>query len=238
MKKKIILTTLALILILGAIAYMAYGYYHKANLKAENPVVTMEIVDYGTVKVELYPEMAPNTVRNFIKLINEGYYNGLTFHRVEESLIQGGDKEGTGSGVTEYTIEGEFSENGHKENTLSFERGTLGLARQDYSILYYYTGDTSYLTQGYNSGCTQFFITAEDCSEDFDGYYCAFGKVIEGMDVIDTIKAIETVVETDEDTGETEETTTPVTPPVITTMTVDTFGIEYNEPEMITSTLD
>lgn len=88
MKKKIILTSLALIIILGIIAYMAYGYYHKITLKAEKPVVTMEIQDYGTVKLELYPEMAPNTVRNFIKLINEGYYDGLTFHRVEESLIQ------------------------------------------------------------------------------------------------------------------------------------------------------
>lgn len=88
MKKKIFLVSLALLLIIGVIIYMAYGYYHKTNLKAENPVVTMEIADYGTVKFELYPEMAPNTVRNFIKLINEGYYDGLTFHRVEESLIQ------------------------------------------------------------------------------------------------------------------------------------------------------
>ena len=135
--------------------------------------------------------------------------------------------------MTEYTIEGEFSENGHKENTLSFERGTLGLARLDYSMYYYYTGDSSYLTAGYNSGCAQFFITAEDCSEYFDGYYSAFGKVIEGMDIIDKIKAIETVTETDEKTGETTETTTPVNPPVITKMTVDTFGIEYNEPKMI-----
>lgn len=92
MKKKIFLASLLLILILGVIGFMGYGYYHKLNLKAENPVVTMEIADYGTVKIELYPEMAPNTVRNFIKLINEGYYDGLTFHRVEESLIQGGDK--------------------------------------------------------------------------------------------------------------------------------------------------
>lgn len=232
MKKNILVTSIALILILGIIGFMAYGYYHKVNLKAENPIVTMEIVDYGTVKIELYPEMAPNTVRNFIKLINEGYYNGLTFHRVEESLIQGGDKKGDGTGTTDYTIEGEFSENGFKENTLSFERGTLGLARQDFSIYYYYTGDTNYLTQGYNSGSAQFFITAEDCSADFDGYYCAFGKVTEGMEIVDKIKAIETTTETDEETGETEETTTPVTPPVITKMTVDTFGIEYNEPEM------
>lgn len=233
MKKKIFLTSLALIIILGTLAYMAYGYYHKVTLKAENPIVTMEIADYGTVKMELYPEMAPNTVRNFIKLINEGYYNGLTFHRVEDSLIQGGDKSEDGTGETEYTIKGEFAENGYKENTLSFERGTLGLARQDGTMLYYYTGDINYLTQGYNSGCTQFFITSEDCSEGFDGYYSAFGKVTEGMEVVDTVKAIETVVNTDEETGEETETTTPVNPPIITKMTVDTKGIEYYEPEMI-----
>lgn len=91
MKKKILFVSLALIFIIAIIGFMAYGYYHKANLKAQNPVVTMEIENYGTVKIELYPEMAPNTVRNFIKLINEEYYNGLTFHRVEENLIQGGD---------------------------------------------------------------------------------------------------------------------------------------------------
>lgn len=234
MKNKIFLASIALIIVLGVIGFMAYGYYHKLALEVQKPMVTMEIADYGTVKIELYPEMAPNTVRNFIKLINEGYYNGLTFHRVEESLIQGGDKNGDGSGTTEYTIEGEFSENGHKENVLSFERGTLGLARQDFSIYYYYTGDKSYLTAGYNSGCDQFFITAEDCSEEYDGYYCAFGKVIEGMDIIDQITKIETVVETDEETGETEETTTPVNPPVITSMTVDTCGIKYKEPKKIT----
>lgn len=238
MKKKIFLTSILLVLILGIIAYMAYGYYHKQTLKVEKPIVTMEIADYGTVKMELYPEMAPNTVRNFIKLINEGYYNGLTFHRVEESLIQGGDKAGDGTGETDYSIEGEFPENGHKENTISFERGTVGLARKDYTMMYYYTGDVSYLTQGYNSGCTQFFITAEDCSENFDGYYCSFGKVIEGMEIVDTIKGIETTTETDEETEETTNTTTPVNPPVITKMTVDTKGIEYNEPEKITSTLD
>lgn len=234
MKKKIFLSSLVLIFILGIIAYMVYGYYYKSTLKAENPVVTMEIEKYGIVKLELYPEMAPNTVRNFIKLINEEYYNGLTFHRVEESLIQGGDIKGDGTGETDYTIEGEFSENGYKENKLRFDRGTLGLARQDYSMYYYYTGDTSYLTQGYNSGCAQFFITAEDCSDDFDGYYTAFGKVIEGLDIIDTITNLETVTETDEETGEETKTTKPLNPPVITKMTVDTFGISYNEPKKIT----
>ena len=91
MKKKILFVSLALIFIIAIICYMVYGYYHKVNLKAQNPIVTMEIENYGTVKIELYPEMAPNTVRNFIKLINEEYYNGLTFHRVEENLVQGGD---------------------------------------------------------------------------------------------------------------------------------------------------
>ena len=101
-------------------------------------------------------------------------------------------------------------------------------------MLYYYTGDINYLKQGYNSGCTQFFITADDCSEEFDGYYCAFGKVIEGMEIGDTIKGIETTAETNEETGESTKTTTPVNPPVITKMTVETFGIEYKEPKKIT----
>ena len=191
MKNRIILACIALVLVIGVLGYMAYGYIQKYTLKVQNPIVTMEIENYGTVKMELYPDMAPNTVRNFIKLINEEYYNGLTFHRVEESLIQGGDKAGDGSGETEYTIEGEFSTNGHKENTLSFEEGTLGLARQDFTLYYYYTGDTNYLKQGYNSGCTQFFITATDCSESFDGNYCAFGRVIEGLDKQNAIDIVE-----------------------------------------------
>ena len=100
-------------------------------------------------------------------------------------------------------------------------------------MYYYYTGDINYLTEGYNSGCAQFFITTEDCSEYFDGYYTAFGKVIEGMEIIDQIKAIKTVTQTDEETGEDTKTTTPVNPPVIKKMTVDTFGIEYYQPKMI-----
>ena len=211
------------------IAYLIYGYYQKSTFELKNPIATMEIEDYGIVKIELYPEMAPNTVRNFIELINSGYYNGLTFHRVEDSLIQGGDKEGTGAGKTDYTIPGEFELNGFKENTLKFTRGTLGLARADYTMYYYYTGDSSYLKMGYNSGCSQFFIMAKD-EENFDGNYCAFGKVIEGLDIIDEITKIEKTVEVDEETGESEETSTPVNPPIIKSITVDTFGINYKAP--------
>ena len=218
-----------LIIAILLIACLIYGYYQKSTFELKNPIATMEIEDYGIVKIELYPEMAPNTVRNFIELINSGYYNGLTFHRVEDSLIQGGDKEGTGAGKTDYTIPGEFELNGFKENTLKFTRGTLGLARADYTMYYYYTGDSSYLKMGYNSGCSQFFIMAKD-EENFDGNYCAFGKVIEGLDIIDEITKIEKTVEVDEETGESEETSTPVNPPIIKSITVDTFGINYKAP--------
>ncbi len=233
MKKKIIIKSIVIGLLLGLIAYMIYGYCKKQTWKVKNPIVTMEVENYGTIKMELYPEMAPNTVRNFIKLINEGYYNGLTFYKIEEDLIYGGDKKDTEEDKTKYTIEGEFSSNGHKENTLSFTEGILGLAREDYSIFYYYTGDSKYLTLGNNSGCAQFFITTQDCSEELDNNFCAFGKVTEGLDIVKTISTIETTTETNEETGETTPTTTPVNPPVIKSMTVDTFGVKYNEPKMI-----
>lgn len=235
MNKKLLFSIIAFILVIAALGYMIYGYYMKKTFTYQKPIVTMEIADYGTIKMELYPEDAPNTVTNFIKLINDGYYDGLTFHRVEDLLIQGGDVNGDGTGSGDYTIKGEFSENDFEDNKLSFERGTVGLARQDYSYLASYFGE-SYLKMGYNTGFAQFFIMADDY-KDFDGYYCAFGKVIEGMEIVDQIKALETVVETetDEETGEVTEnqTTKPINPPVITSMTVDTFGINYGEPEKI-----
>ena len=222
-----ILSVIALIVVLILGAILAYGYYQKATYKLQRPVVSMEIKDYGTIKIELYPDMAPNTVKNFIKLINDGYYNGLTFHRVEEMLIQGGDTAGDGTGQSELSIKGEFSENNY-DNSLKFERGTLGLARADYSA--YSSIDSSLVQEGYNSGYAQFFIMAQDVSE-FNGYYTAFGKVIEGMEIVDELTKLETKVETDEETGETTETTTPVNAPVINNITVETFGVEYGEPE-------
>lgn len=233
MNKKTLISMIVIVVMIGLIGYMAYGYYKKVTYAPKHPIVTMEVEGYGTVKMELYPECAPNTVRNFIKLINEGYYNGLTFHRVEESLIQGGDILGDGTGTTQYTIKGEFAENGFTKNTLSFEKGTIGLARTNSNFYYYYfTGDESYLEMDYNSGCAQFFIMVED-EKNFDGYYCAFGKVIEGLDIVEEISKIETKTEINEETGEEEHTTTPVNPPVITKMTVDTFGVTYYKPEII-----
>ena len=225
--KKLTISIIALIFVLILGGFLAYGYYQKATYKLQRPVVSMEIENYGTIKMELYPDAAPNTVKNFIKLINEGYYNGLTFHRVEESLIQGGDIAGDGTGSTEYAINGEFSENGY-DNTLKFERGTVGLARQDYT--YYSSLNPNLVEEGYNSGYAQFFIMAKD-ENSFNGYYTAFGKVIEGMEIIDELTKLETEIETDEETGETSKTTKPVNPPVISNITVETFGVEYGEPE-------
>ena len=226
-KNRLSLSIVLLIFVLILGAFLAYGYYQKATYKLQRPIVSMEIEDYGTIKIELYPDMAPNTVKNFIKLINDGYYNGLTFHRVEETLIQGGDTAGDGTGQNELSIDGEFLKNGYN-NTMKFERGTLGLARQDYT--YYSSLNPELVEKGYNSGYAQFFILAEDI-EGLNGYYTAFGKVIEGMEIVDKIKALETVVETDEESGETNQTTKPVNPPVISNITVDTFGVEYGEPQ-------
>ena len=100
MKNKLTYSIAALIIVIILGGFLAYGYYQKATYKLQRPIVSMEVEGYGTIKMELYPDMAPNTVKNFIKLINEGYYNGLTFHRIQESLIQGGDKQGDGTGTT------------------------------------------------------------------------------------------------------------------------------------------
>lgn len=229
MKKKngLILSAIALIFVLILGGLLAYGYYQKATYKLQRPIVSMDIKDYGTIKIELYPDMAPNTVKNFIKLINDRYYNGLTFHRVEETLIQGGDTAGDGTGQTELSINGEFKQNGY-DNEMKFERGTLGLARQDFT--YYSSISPDLIEKGYNSGYAQFFIMADDV-EAFNGYYAAFGKVIEGMDIVDKIKGLETTTEKNEQTGETTETTKPVNPPVISNISVDTYGVEYGEPE-------
>ena len=101
MKNKLTYSIAALIIVIIIGGFLGYGYYKKATYKLQRPVVSMDVEGYGTVKMELYPDMAPNTVKNFVKLVNEGYYNGLTFHRIQEDLIQGGDKQGDGTGSTE-----------------------------------------------------------------------------------------------------------------------------------------
>lgn len=146
MKTKNIIWIIALILVIVIIATLGYGYYQKITMEVKNPIATMEVENFGTIKMELYPELAPETVANFIALSNRGFYDGLTFHRiVKDFMIQGGDKEGTGQGSattadlkdggdeTAYTIKGEFISNDVNKNKLKFEEGILGMARSDYT---------------------------------------------------------------------------------------------------------
>lgn len=227
-----------LVALLVVAVILGIGYYKKLTENKQNPIVTMNIKDYGTIKMELYPDIAPNTVANFIKLAQNGYYDGLTFHRVvKDFMIQGGDKKGDGTGsVTlkdlypdgdsedEYTIEGEFVANNYTKNTLKFERGVLAMARGDYTSI-----SSSLKTQSYNSAGSQFFIMVKDTPR-LNGQYAAFGKVLEGMDIVDQIVNLETVVETDEETQETTTTDTPVDKPVIESVTVETYGKDYGNP--------
>ena len=239
-KLKNILWIIALILVIVLIAGVGYGYYRKATMEVTNPVATMEVENFGTVKIELYPDLAPETVANFITLANRGFYDGLTFHRVvKDFMIQGGDPEGTGQGSakisdlkdggedTAYSIKGEFVANG-VNNTLKFEEGVIGMARNDY------TSYSSTLTEeSYNSGSSQFFIMTAD-NTSLNGYYTAFGKVIEGMDVIHNIENVEVKAADDsEQTGNTE-VSTPVNPVTITSIKVETNGVDYGLPETLT----
>ena len=239
-KLKNILWIIALILVIVLIAGVGYGYYRKATMEVTNPVATMEVENFGTVKIELYPDLAPETVANFITLANRGFYDGLTFHRVvKDFMIQGGDPEGTGQGSakisdlkdggedTAYSIKGEFVANG-VNNTLKFEEGVIGMARNDY------TSYSSTLTEeSYNSGSSQFFIMTAD-NTSLNGYYTAFGKVIEGMDVIHNIENVEVKAADDgEETGNTE-VSTPVNPVTITSIKVETNGVDYGLPETLT----
>ena len=140
-----------------------------------NPIITIQMKDGGVMKAELYPEIAPETVQNFVELASKGFYNGLIFHRVIPGfMIQGGDPQGTGMGGPGYTIKGEFTANGFR-NDLKHARGVLSMAR----------------AMDPNSAGSQFFIMHED-SPHLDGQYAAFGKVIEGIEVVDKIASVKT----------------------------------------------
>lgn len=170
---------------------------------AQNPIVTFEMENGGIIKAELYPEVAPNTVNNFISLIQKGYYNGLIFHRViPDFMIQGGCPDGTGMGGPGYSIKGEFKSNLF-DNNLTHDRGVLSMAR----------------TMRPNSAGSQFFIMHQK-SPHLDGDYAAFGKVIEGMDTVDAI------AETKTDWND-----RPKQDQRMAKVTVETFGVDYPEPE-------
>lgn len=269
-----ILLIVGIIIAIVGIGFVGYGFYQKLTVEEKNPIATMEVEGFGTIKIELYPDMAPNTVTNFIRLANRGFYDGLTFHRVvPDFMIQGGDKNGDGTGAPslsdiddnvvsnnpnvldpqttstingiiednnvvtdkEYCIPGEFIANGYTKNTLKHEKGVISMARSDYSQT-----DSSLLEEGYNSAGSQFFIMTEDNSS-LDGLYAAFGKVIEGMDVVEKIANVEVTYRSsdltegeeapkDED-GNELDADRPIDPPVITSLRVETYGIDYGIPE-------
>lgn len=242
--KIIIFLMLVILIVLAMIVTLCVGYYNKATYSAPNPIATMEIEDYGTIKIELYPEYAENTVRNFVTLANNGFYDGLTFHRIiKDFMIQGGDQNGDGSGSptlsaidksiekgslkdTQYNINGEFILNNHEENTLRLEKGVIAMARTDYSSYVYYYG-IDITEEGYNSAGSQFFIITTDDNTSLTGYYAGFGKIIEGYDVLEKIAntKVEKVGE-----NNTEESK-PVEAPVIKSIRVETFDVEYKIPK-------
>ena len=172
---------------------------------AKNPIVKFEMNDGSIFEAELYPDIAPNTVNNFISLVKKGFYDGLIFHRVIKGfMIQGGDPQGTGMGGPGYSIKGEFNYNG-VENNLKHSRGVLSMARAQHP----------------DSAGSQFFIMHADAPH-LDGQYAAFGKLVEGEDVLDSIASIDT-----------DWSDRPRTPQVMKTVTVDTFGVDYAEPETL-----
>jgi len=172
---------------------------------AQNPVVTIEMENGDIIKAELYPDKAPQSVNNFISLINKGFYDGIIFHRVIRGfMIQGGDPQGIGIGGPGYCIKGEFSGNG-VANDLKHTKGVLSMARAQHP----------------DSAGSQFFIMHEDAPY-LDGQYAAFGKVIEGQDVVDTIACTRT-----------DYRDKPIQEQRMKTVTVETFGVDYPEPEKL-----
>jgi peptidyl-prolyl cis-trans isomerase B (cyclophilin B) len=235
-----IIWVVALIAAIVLIGVVGFGYYKKQTYNPENPIVTIEVENFGTIKIELYPEQAPETVSNFIKLANNGYYDGTKFHRiVKDFMIQAGTKSGDGStdatlgdlngteDTTQYAIKGEFLANG-VTNTIKFEEGTLAMARADYTQY-----SSSLTEESYNSACSQFFIMTKE-NTNLNGYYTAFGKVIEGLDVVHKIEEVEVTVAEGSEEDEDAEVSTPVDPPVVTSIRVETNGVDYGDPETLT----
>ncbi|PWJ47422.1 peptidylprolyl isomerase [Faecalicatena contorta] len=170
-----------------------------------NPIVTFEMENGNIMKAELYPEIAPNTVKNFVSLVNKNFYDGLKFHRVINGfMIQGGCPDGTGMGGPGYTVKGEFSQNGF-ENNLLHDEGVLSMARSMHP----------------DSAGSQFFIMHKK-SPHLDGAYAAFGKITEGMDIVNQIAETAT-----------DYSDKPLEPQVLKKVTVDTFGEDYEEPERV-----
>jgi peptidyl-prolyl cis-trans isomerase B (cyclophilin B) len=209
MKKSIILAMtviLALLVLSGCTKSNDLGKTDDSNktidIGINNPIVTITMETGDTIEIELYPEIAPNTVNNFISLIDRGFYDGLIFHRViPEFMIQGGDPDGQGTGGPDYSIKGEFTSNGF-DNPLKHEKGVISMAR----------------SRDMDSAGSQFFVIVSDATH-LDGSYAAFGKVTSGMEVVEAIVAVER-----------DSRDKPLEEQKIASMTVDKKNVEYGEP--------
>lgn len=268
-KAQIVIWVIILVAVLALLGGYVYSVVNRVTVGNIHPEVSIEIQDQGTVKLELYPEYAPNTVANFIRLVEKGYYDGKVLYGKDEiclyagrntegnidqaktSLIFDGVDEGSEYDY-EYAIEGEFILNGHNENTLKHEKGVLSLIRNDYTQYM-----PSLSNESYNSGNTQLGIMMSDDSSNLNGAYAAFGRVTEGMEILENIynnleiAAPETTEEATDDETTAPETTTPEATeenteseeteedggikafanyPVITSVKVDTKGINHGNP--------
>lgn len=249
---KLLIISLLIIAVAAGICVMLYNAIRSVNYNknAKNPIVTLSVEGYGDIQIELYPDYAPNTVKHFVNLVQNGFYNGKLFQSTDgvavnagmkyveptaEEAEDGAEKVNASQEVInrsyydnsikkgsdddyEISIPGEFVANGFEKNTMRFEAGTIGLYRSEFQG---YGTDLS--TQSYNSGSSLFFILTKDDST-LNGMYTAFGKIIKGMDIIETINGLET--------GEKEEDGLSyfVNYPVIKTATVETYGIDYGTP--------
>ena len=198
-------SSVIVVVVAAVLAFVLTSPVQAGEVETKNPLVTVDLGELGTIKIELYPEIAPNTVNNFISLVQQGYYDGVIFHRVIPGfMIQGGDPTGTGTGGPGYSIKGEFSQNGFP-NSLKHGRGVISMAR----------------TSIPDSAGSQFFIMVADAPH-LDGAYAAFGQVIEGMEVADQIVAVQR-----------NRMDRPLEDQVMQKMTVETFGVTYPEPEKL-----
>lgn len=245
MKKKnqMIMWIILLVIMLGVVSFIITNIVLAKTHEVKNPVATFEIENYGNIKIELYPEYAPNTVLNFINLINKGYYNGKTFYGkdvnaifasktqegetveptlslVDNSIVSGSDND------VNYQINGEFVANGFENNTFKHEKGVVSMLREEYSS---YFGLTE---AGYNSASSHFQIML-DTNRSLNGLYTAFGKVVEGLDIVEKIFSSEAEkVQESEENVNTSGVTNLLAPAVIKNATVETYDVNYSMPEV------
>ena len=240
MKEKIKLMVFSgiLIALIVLIGILLYNGMKSVTDEMQNPVATFEMQDYGTIKMELYPEYAPNTVTNVIALIEAGYYNNKVIYGKDEMCLymaRNSEEDTKGPSISLidnsievdsdddyfYEINGEFIANGFEQNTLRHEKGVLSLNRSDYSSY-------GLKEEGYNSGSAAFSVMMEDTA-DLNGVYCEFGKVIEGLDILEKIYHEVQMAEPEE--GSTSSIREFTTMPVITNATVEKYGVDYGKPE-------